>query len=203
MKAIVFDLGNVIINLKDEKLWWKEHFTSILQEDRLLGLRKSGFFHEYEKGNISNDEFLTGLHQISKNDLVTKEDVRNAWIYLLADIPLSRIELLRKLAQKHPLFLLSNTNDIHLDYILDGILENYGNPVFDEVFTQCFYSQKLRMAKPDIAIYQHVLNETNFDPNDILFLDDKQENLDAAQLLGIQTALVSHENDIHFYLENI
>lgn len=203
MKAIVFDLGNVIINLKEEKLWWQENFAAILQEDRLLELRKSGFFHEYEKGNFSNDDFLSGLHQISKFETVTKDDVKNAWISLLADIPPSRIDLLRQLASKYPLYLLSNTNDIHLDFILDELLKSYGKPVFDEVFSKCFYSQKIKLAKPDIAIYQHVLDSIDRAPEEILFLDDKQENLDAAHSLGIQTALVTPYKDIHFHLKDM
>lgn len=201
MKAIVFDLGNVIINLKDEQRWWKEDFTDILHEDKVMDLRKSGFFHDYEKGLVSNDDFLLTLLNIAKSEHVSIHHVKTAWINLLADIPPSRIQLLQNLAEKYPLYLLSNTNDIHLDFILDGILSTYGKPIFDEVFKKCFYSQKLGLAKPDVEIYEHVLEDIKFSPNDILFLDDKQENLDTAHQLGIQTALVSRMKDIHFYLE--
>lgn len=201
-KAFIFDLGNVIINLHDMQQWW-QHLAGLVDEHQLLKLRNEGFFLDYETGRISNQAFLSQLLQHKTRENVTEHTLHQAWVSLLGDIPPARIRLLKDLSQQFPLYLLSNTNHLHLDYILNELQNAYGHPVFDEIFSQTYYSQIIGLAKPDTAIYQHVLDDAALHAADCLFLDDKLENLEAAAALGIQTALVSPEMDIHHHLSHL
>lgn len=201
-KAFIFDLGNVIINLHDMQQWW-QHLANHVDENQLQRLKNEGFFLDYETGRITNETFLSELLQHKTHESVTENTLQQAWISLLADIPPARIQLLKDLSQQFPLYLLSNTNHLHLDFILNHLQNTYGTPVFDDVFSKTYYSQIIGLAKPDAAIYQYVLEDAALQATDCLFLDDKLENLEAAATLGIQTALVSPEKDIHFYLGHL
>ena len=60
------------------------------------------------------------------------------------------------------------------------------NSLLDD-FDYLFYSNSLKMSKPNAEIYQHVCGKIQ--SKDILFIDDKQENLDAAKLFDMDTLL--------------
>lgn len=109
------------------------------------------------------------------------------------DIPKHRIELLYQLKKKYNLFLLSNTNDIHLDFILDYLHQHFGKNIFDDIFDFQYYSQKIGWRKPDKEIYELVIKTAQIDPHNAYFFDDKKENLIEPQKLGIHTILVDRD----------
>jgi putative hydrolase of the HAD superfamily len=84
--------------------------------------------------------------------------------------------------------------------LLTAILSNMGDNVLANIerefawihrFDVLVWSFQLHMAKPDPAIYLHTLNELDVEPAEMLFLDDKIENIEAARALGIQAILFS------------
>lgn len=197
-KALVFDLGDVIIDLKPETQWWQEDLLPNFQQQELLTIFNQNFFHNFEKGLVSVDEFLNTMNTIKTNDNIT---VENAWCSILKNIPKHRIELLRKLSANNTIYLLSNTNHIHIKHIHSYILENYNNNVFDSIFNIQFYSQEIGMRKPDAEIYHYVQSYIDKPPKDIYFFDDKKENLNVPAQLGWNTQLVNQ--DIQNIIEKI
>jgi len=178
INTIIFDFGDVFINL-DKKA-------------TLDGLKKLGLSDwnedlnhlnlSFEKGQIAREDFLLGIQKHIPNASI--EEITTAWNTVLLDFPLKRLEFLQKLSKKYKLFLLSNTDSIHIE-----TFEQENGTSFYSDFYQCFekvyFSFEMGMRKPDVEIYNFVLSQHNLIAKHTLFVDDKKENTDAAQSLGI------------------
>ena len=176
--AIIFDFGDVFINLD--------------KQATMDGLKNLGISHwnedldqlnmQYEVGAISGDDFLNGIQKHTNNASI--EDIREAWNSILADFPLYRLEFLQMLSSKYRLFLLSNTDAIHID-----TFEQKTGTSFYSDFYQCFekiyFSFEIGMRKPNPEVYTFVLDQNGLQAKQTLFIDDKKENTDAAQALGL------------------
>jgi len=138
---------------------------------------------QYEVGSISEDDFLFGIQKHTNNASI--EDITKAWNAILLDFPLYRLEFLQMLSQKYRLFLLSNTDAIHID-----TFEQKTGTSFYSAFYQCFekvyFSFEIGMRKPNPEIYNFVLDQNSLQAKHTLFIDDKKENTDAAEALGLQ-----------------
>jgi glucose-1-phosphatase len=176
---IIFDLGDVFINLNHEKV--EENF-------RNLGLKTWSedlkiLNSQYEIGKITELQFLEGFQKHLPNaDLL---QIRAAWNGIIGEFPLYRLEFLQKLKRSHKLYLLSNTDETHINKF-----EHQSGLTFARDFYSCFekiyFSFEIGMKKPDETTFKHILNKHNLIPKNTLFVDDKKENTDAAQKLGIK-----------------
>lgn len=179
INAIIFDFGDIFINLEKE---------ASLEAFRKLGLdgpnpallEKNDLF---EKGKISELEFIESFLEFCPK-ASGMEDIKEAWNKVIGEFPLYRLEFLQLLSLKYKLFLLTNTDEIHID----RFEHNVGISFFSD-FYQCFekvyYSYEMGMRKPDPAIFNHILSKHDLHPKRTLFVDDKKENTDAAASLGI------------------
>ncbi|MEO1654266.1 MAG: HAD family phosphatase [Bacteroidota bacterium] len=186
IKNIIFDLGNVIINI-DVALTVKAFIAlapekvDYIQENVL----QSAFFHDFETGKISPAEFREGMRQALSPDLKDAQ-IDAAWNALLLDIPQARIDLLQALKPHFRTYVLSNTNTIHVDFIVQQMQAEQQAPLSDLV-EKVYYSQEMGKRKPQADIYEQVLEENHLLASETVFLDDNQANVEAAQALGIQT----------------
>ena len=96
------------------------------------------------------------------------------------------IELITELHAHHPLYLLSNTSDIHVDFILARY------PVFSK-FKDAVYSYKVRASKPEREIYEIALKQFGVKAEETFFIDDLQANIDAARSVGIVSHHYHHD----------
>ena len=96
-----------------------------------------------------------------------------------------RVELLRELGKRCPVYLLSNTNLPHRIRFRESFRERFGGS-FDELFVQCFYSDELHLRKPDPEIYRSVARQIGTPPGKLLFIDDNAANVSAARGEGWQ-----------------
>lgn len=182
IKNIVFDFGDIFINL-DKPAVYKHlaklgHPTLTPEMDTLA--------KTYEVGNISSSDFLTGLQQMVPS--ATLEQVTNAWNSILLDFPESRLTFLEQLkaADSYRLFLLSNTNELHIDYVKENMGMARWNR-FKSCFEKFYLSHEIHMRKPNTEIFDFVLSENELNAKETYFIDDTQENTDAAASIGIQT----------------
>ncbi len=193
---IIFDLGGVIINLSVEKTY--QAFASLsglpLKEikDRV---HHAAFFHEYEKGLIGDSEFRNHLRE-SLNLNADDTQLDNAWSAMLLDIPIERIRLLERLKGPFNLFLLSNTNNIHLQSFNEQVFQLTGFPSLDQYFNNAYYSHLIKMKKPDVEIYEYVLQDNKLLAQETIFLDDNSDNLLGAIQAGIRTFHVQQPDQI-------
>jgi glucose-1-phosphatase len=179
IKAIIFDFGDIFINLNP---------TAVKNAFQSLGLEKWNSFLDdlnvsFEKGLITEEAFLKGVQ--SQAPMASLQEIKEAWNLVLADFPDYRLEFLKKLATKYPLFLLSNTDSIHIK----SFETRYGTQFasdFYNCFKKVYFSYDLGMRKPHAEIYQYVLDQNNLDAQHTLFVDDKKANTDCAAQLGIR-----------------
>lgn len=192
IKNLIFDLGGVIINLAPDKTVEAfAHLTGLPATNVLRLYKERTEFHDYEKGLLTDDEFRAALRSLFAVS-ATDDRLDACWNAMLLDIPLARITLLEKLRPHHRLFLLSNTNNIHLQCFNKIVKGVTGQSSLDSFFDQAHYSHLMKMRKPDREIYEFVLAQHGLAPHETLFLDDNVSNLEGASEAGIKTFHVQH-----------
>lgn len=179
IKTIIFDFGDVFINL--DKAGALQNALTLfelneLPED-LIAINTL-----YEQGLISSEEFIE--FYTDNFPKLTKKDIIDAWNFILKDFPEERLTFLQKLKKedKFQLILLSNTNELHMDWIKTQV------PFFKDFkacFDQFYLSHEINLRKPNNDIYQFVLNQNNLKAKECLFIDDTKDNTDTATALGI------------------
>jgi putative hydrolase of the HAD superfamily len=185
IQNIIFDLGGVILNIDYQKAITGLQNIGIHDFDKLYTLSgQTKLFDNYDKGLISPAEFRDGILKATHTN-ISDEAFNNAWNLMLVDIPSERIQLLNNLKKKFTTFLLSNTNEIHLECLFDYMNKTFKLKNLDPLFDKTYYSCRIHMRKPDSDIYLHVLNDSKLIASETLFIDDFQQNIDAAQKLGI------------------
>ena len=192
IKNIIFDFGDIFINLNKEATYKelaKLGVTSI-SEDMILT------YHQYEMGLISTDEFV-GFYQ-NKFPQLQREDLVTAWNAILLDFPRQRLTFLKELValKKYRIFLLSNTNELHISWIQqDWGMQLYND--FKSCFEQFYLSHEINFRKPNANIYEFVLNKNNLKASETIFVDDLKENTEAAKELSINVwNLVPKKDDV-------
>jgi glucose-1-phosphatase len=186
-KNIIFDLGGVILNI-DYALTAKA-FEQIQLEnfDALFSQAKQQtLFDKYEKGEISSAAFRQELKKNCKIG-VSDTDIDRAWNAMLLDLPKERLTILQKIKKTHRSFLLSNTNEIHIDAFHNYLLNDFKTPDLTAYFEKMYLSYKVGMRKPDAELFQLVLNENKLIAQETLFIDDSIQHIESAKKLGIQT----------------
>ena len=184
IKNIVFDLGGVLVDLD-----FKAAINGLQQagfanvKEQLQTLHQGGIFQKFELGEMSADEFRTAIRENSTVEL-TDEEVDNLWNAMLLEIPREKLELILDLRGKYMVYLLSNTNSIHWDYVCKNAF-NYRGFRVNDYFEETFLSYEMHLAKPDKAIFEKVLQDANLLPEETLFIDDSEANCKAAEEVGI------------------
>ena len=184
IKNIVFDLGGVLIDLDFKSAingLQKAGFTNV--KEQLQAFDNEGIFQKFELGEISADEFRASIRENS-NVSLTDEEVDSLWNLMLLEIPREKLELILDLRSKYMVYLLSNTNSIHWDYVCKNAF-NYRGFRMDDYFEETFLSYEMHLAKPDKAIFEKILNDANLLPEETLFIDDLEANCKAAEEVGI------------------
>lgn len=195
IKNLIFDLGGILLNID---------FQKSVDEFKKIGFEEFGnildnywlndFFHEFEKGLITPEDFRAKIRSLS-NAGVSDEDFDYAWNAMILDFPANRIETLKELSRDYRLFLLSNTNIIHYELYNTDFATKFGNAGLEDIFEKAYFSHQIKMRKPDLEIFEKVLRENNLEANETLFIDDFAENLSAARELGINTVKVLTNSD--------
>ena len=184
IKNIVFDLGGVLIDLDFKSAingLQKAGFTNV--KEQLQAFDREGIFQKFELGEISADEFRASIRENS-NVSLTDEEVDSLWNLMLLEIPREKLELILDLRSKYMVYLLSNTNSIHWDYVCKNAF-NYRGFRVNDYFEKTFLSFEMHLAKPDKAIFEKMLEDANLLAEETLFIDDLEANCKAAEEVGI------------------
>jgi epoxide hydrolase-like predicted phosphatase len=185
-KNIILDLGNVILNIdyllavSAFKELGLNHF-----EIQFSQAQQQQLFDSYEKGQITSDEFRNELKKYCKKD-TSNQAIDNAWNSMLLDLPAARLNLLTHLKQTHRTFLLSNTNEIHIDFFHHYLQKSFGIADLSSYFEKIYLSYKIGMRKPDNEIFEFILKENKLNPHETIFIDDSIQHIEAAKKLGIE-----------------
>ena len=189
IRNIVFDFGGVIIDIDPYAIVNQMNKMGFSVVDKMKEPAFLEIVKRFEKGIIMASTFreeVKNYLNISISDAFFDE----MWNSMLYDIPERRINLVKQLKQNYHVYLLSNTNEIHYDMFVRDLQLRYGYREFDNLFDKAFFSFALHLAKPDPDIYRFVLDSYDMLPEQTLFIDDTDENIESARSLGIHTLKV-------------
>lgn len=180
IENIIFDFGDVFINLDKE---------ATAREMQSFGFQSitpdlESLFVEYEKGLITTEDFLNRTNKLFPK--AGKSDLVHAWNAIILDFPEERLRFIENLAQKkeYRLFLLSNTNEMHIEFVKKQMgEERYVR--FKRCFENFYLSHEIHLRKPEPEIFEYVLHTNNLNPQKTLFIDDTEGHTQVAKGLGI------------------
>ncbi len=183
--AIIFDLGGVILNIN-------YNLTAKAFQD--LGLKdfdaiysqatQSGLFDKLETGVISAPYFVNELLPFLPKGTSANQIVA-AWNAMIIDFPKENLELIQKLKTEKPTFLLSNTNEIHIQQFNRKLKNVSEESSLHNFFQEVYFSNEIKMRKPNAEIFEFVCQKNNLIPEKTLFIDDSIQHIEGAQRIGL------------------
>ena len=195
-KEFIFDLGRVLVTFDVDQM-----LNTITQDETCKSSLKQFYFgslwNDYDRGDYSLEQMIdmgiqkfpfdiqsviTWVHSlprfISCQLLIRR--ILNTWVKHLCLIP-STFRLLKFLHnQGHRIFILSNLPKQAFDYL-------YEQEEIKPWLEHGVYSYQERINKPDLRLYQILLDKYSIQVNNAIFIDDRKENVDAAKKLGLET----------------
>jgi glucose-1-phosphatase len=196
IKAIIFDLGRVLIDVDFTGLFKKylnpgtgPDFSFTLEEVMHLD-----WFVANSTGKTSDGEFYKSLKEIYKMEL-SLDGFKKEWSSIFR--PVQGMEaFVKRTAEKYPVGLLSDTDPIHWSYLL----KNYP---YLNMFKEPILSFEIGVMKPARECYERAANSVSTPIENCLFIDDREINVIGAQKAGMQAVQFStYENLLLFFEEN-
>lgn len=186
IKNIIFDLGGVLLNIdfeRSEKAFSELGITNF--REMVSPVHSNDLFRALETG-MDIPSFYEQFRLQTGTDF-SNEVIEKAWSALLIDFRTKSIEKLQELKSKYNIFLLSNTNEIHVQRIHQLFRSQFNGQEFEDQFNAAYYSQRIGLRKPDAQAWLLVLQTNHLNPSETLFIDDGLANIEAAQKQGMHT----------------
>lgn len=185
IKNIIFDLGGVILNIDYHltidafiKLGF-ENFDAVFTQ-----AKQTGIFDKLDKGLVSPEEFRNGVRELAGKPF-SNEQIDYAWNAMLLDFPPHRLKLLEQVNAQYRTFLLSNTNQIHIDVYNQILFNTFGVKDLSHFFEKEYYSHEVHMRKPDAEVYELILKQNGLKKEETLFIDDTEQHIEGARAVGL------------------
>lgn len=202
IKAIIFDMGGVIVDLdiEDCKRAFKEYLGYYRIDELIDPCHQKGIYGDLEEGKISGDEFRRIVLQDSDPGALA-ENVDKAMWHILTGISPYKVEMLKRLSESYDLYLLSNNNPVCLPRA-KAIFEGAGIPL-EKIFRKCFYSFEMKALKPSETFYKAVVREIGIPAEQMFFIDDSQKNVDGAIAAGLPAVYYEPGTDLEALINNV
>jgi putative hydrolase of the HAD superfamily len=120
----------------------------------------------------------------------------SAWNAMLGEFPQQKIDLLLRLKEQMPIYLLSNTNEIHMPKVYEA-WNKVSNIPMDQIFTEVFLSFEIGKRKPDVSTFNWVCEKLQIDPSKTLFLEDSPQHIEGAKKAGLNTFFYQNATDFY------
>lgn len=200
IEAVIFDFGEVIIELDYPRViaGFSEVASKNIEEIHELVVT-APILKEFEVNKISTSEFRAGVNDLLGMSLddVTFDAI---WNSMLKNLPKERMDILAQVGERFDTYILSNTNVIHEKAYNKMILDVTGKPNLHEFVNKAYFSQDIGLRKPGKECYQHVIEDIGLEPEKMLFLDDRLDNIEGARSCGLKTV---HVTDASLQLKTI
>ncbi|MFW9971731.1 MAG: HAD family hydrolase [Candidatus Odinarchaeota archaeon] len=193
VKAIIFDLGGVVIDLDFSNFYNKIIIQSPLNKPQtpimLEFFRQSDMYHQ---GNMTDDEFYQLACDLLQVCMLDQSEFFNAFNSIIAGFNPEITALLKKLrdSNQYKLIALSNVNSSHWDYILNKKWD------FIDCFDIYILSHEIHLVKPNPKIFEYAIKKAGCKPKQIIYIDDGLNNIRAASKLGIRGIKYSNINEL-------
>ncbi len=187
IKTVIFDMGGVIITIDNSEAERRFAELGVKDVENLLNpYCQSGIFGDLEEGKLSEQAYREALGEIVGRKL-TFEEVQHCWLGYMKEIPLKKLETIRRLREEgYRVVLLSNTNPYATAWTDSKDFSGDGHAI-GEYFDAMYRSYEVKYMKPDENFFRFVLSAERILPENALFVDDGPRNCAAASELGIRT----------------
>lgn len=178
IKNIVFDLGNVLISFRPSEFFDKKNYPENMKATILSDIFGSNEWRMLDNGEISTSEAIEGIalkSSLKKEEIAHIFKLRTELMFPL-DENVRLLPELRK--QGFRLYFLSN-------FPMDMYEEVKAGFYFFKYFEGGVISAEAKYSKPDIRIYQILMERYSLIPEECLFIDDLEINVRAAEAIGI------------------
>jgi FMN phosphatase YigB (HAD superfamily) len=178
-KVPLLDLGNVLVKVDFTPFFqWLAKKNGTEDHEKYRSLLTSSLFYDFEFGNIRREEFAHRVGRLYGISL-SVDELSEQFCGIFPGLVEGMESALTELAAVSPVYCLSNTNEIHLEYCL----REY--PALS-LFTKIFASNEMRRRKPYPGIYRDVAHELGLPPEQLLFFDDLHANVRGALRAGLE-----------------
>jgi putative hydrolase of the HAD superfamily len=193
--ALLFDLGRVVLDVDLHRTFacWAGH-AGCETVDLVGRFPRDELYHRHEKGEISDAEFFAGIRAALGIGISDAQFLEGWNAIFVGEMP-GIAPLLARAAKRLPLFVLSNTNNAHVEYFSERYADLLGH------FREIFLSSTIGLRKPDAAAYDHVVGAIGVPASRILFFDDLAENVEAARARGLHAIQVKSSTDVAHALD--
>ena len=177
IKAVIFDLGNVLVNYDVKKAARRFSKAGGISQFRIwVHFFLSKFEQRYTRGEISTREFYKAATRVFKKPVPYKI-FKHYWNDIFWQNP-GMERLLVRIKRHYPLYLISNTNAMHFTYLKKHfkLLRH---------FKQKFPSHEVGARKPELRIYRRVLKKIGLKPQETVFIDDMKSFIRGAKKVGM------------------
>ena len=184
IKSVIFDLGVVIYavdyhkTINGFKALGIDHFEEVYAK-----AGQSDLFNDFEEGKISRAIFVERIKNLSRKNM-TSSQIVNAWNGMLLGFMPDAIACLKRLSSSYRLFLLSNTNEIHIQEIESRVGTVFFSD-FCSLFENVYLSHELGLRKPHPEVFKHILNKQGLKANETFFIDDSIQHVEGAIKAGL------------------
>lgn len=187
IQNIILDLGGVLLPVdyhRSAKAFAQlgiENFEQIYSQ-----MKQSDLFDTFETGHTTAAVFRDQIRKLSQKTL-SDSQIDHAWNSMILTFPPQRYDFLKALGQHYRLYLLSNTNSIHIRCFTQLFQQQFGHLILDTVFNACYYSSQLGMRKPNADIFEYVLKDQQLQASETLFIDDSSQHVEGARKAGLHS----------------
>lgn len=204
IKNLLLDMGGVILDVSYQRVietfksYGIENFDKVYTQAKQVEI-----IDLFEEGKCSAEEFRDGVRKLVGKEL-SDEQIDKAWFSMILEIPRDVIQLLGVLKLKYRLFLFSNTNVLHIEYLKKEFERQLGFDLFNCVFDKAFFSNEIQHRKPHPESFKYVLEQAGIEAEETLFIDDSKQHLEGASKVGLNTYwLTNGETLIDLYDKKI
>ena len=184
VKTVIFDLGGVIYGVDYHKTINAFKALGIDRfEEVYAKAGQSDLFNDLEEGKISRAVFVERIKTLSGQDMISSQ-IFIAWNSMLLGFMPDALTCLKRLRGSYRLFLLSNTNEIHIQEIESRV----GAEVFSDfcaLFEKVYLSHELGLRKPHPEVFTHIIEEQGLAASETLFIDDSIQHVEGAIKAGL------------------
>lgn len=203
IRNIIFDLGGVIINLDiPATIAAFNKLSDVPFEEIYTQAQQNELFDKFDKGLITDFDFFTQLRKELRYQGADEELLR-AWNAMLLDVPARRLDLLVQLRLHYKTFLLSNTNETHVEAFERELYRQHGVKNFNDYFEGVYYSCRMGMRKPDEEIFHTLLKKHRLAPSETIFIDDTEQHVRGAGRCGIKSYLLPKNMEVGDLLKEL
>ena len=208
IKNVIFDFGGVLLDLRPDRCIQEFKKIGIPEIEQMLSMaHQQGVLDDMEQGKLTLEQFCDAMRAAHTGQFLHEDKIRRmipfmkggypipaptnrqivqAYCSMADGVPPYRLDFVRQLQREgFHVSALSNTNLVHWGYCRRYFIE--AGYVPEELFEHLWLSCELRMVKPNPEIFRIILQQSGYNPDETLFVDDNQGNCQAAEAFGIHT----------------